>query len=128
MRVPRKNWLEWTVFAIGLLCIGAVVAYLANDALRSSHSAASVIVRLGAMEARDGRRYVPVTLVNSGGEAAAGVQVEVFLERGTRVVESARFVVDLLPPDARREGWVAFDSAAAAGDRVRAGAVAFGTP
>ena len=70
MRLPSKNWLEWSVFAIGLVCIGAVVGYLANDALRSSRSDASVVVRLGAAEDRGGRRYVPVTLVNSGGSHA----------------------------------------------------------
>ncbi len=128
MRVPSKNWLEWTVFAVGLVCIGAVIAHLATDTLRSSRADASVIVRLGPTEARDGRRYVPVTLVNSGGKAAAGIDVEVLLERGTQVVERARFVVDLLPPEGTREGWVAFDSAGAAGDRIRTGAVAFGTP
>ena len=128
MRVPVKNWLEWTVFVIGLFCIGAVVAYLAADALRSAHGGAEVIVRLGEPERRDGRRYVPVTVVNSGGTAADAVQVEVVLERGERLVERAVLLVDLIPRNASREGWVAFDSAAVPGDRIRAGGVAFGQP
>ena len=128
MRIPDKNWLEWMVFAIGVLCIGVVVTFLGKDALVSSRAKAHIVVRLGQSEERAGHRYVPVTLVNSGGEAAAGVQVEVLLERGTEVIERARFVVDLIPRDATREGWVAFDSVAAPGDRIRAGGVAFGTP
>ena len=128
MRIPQKNWLEWMVFAIGLILIGSVVTYLGKDALRSSQPDAHVVVRLGATEARGGHRYVPITLVNSGGRAAAGVHVEVLLERGNDVVERARFVVDLIPRGASREGWVAFDSPAAPGDRIRAGSVAFEAP
>ena len=128
MRIPDKNWLEWIVFAIGVVCIGVVVTFLAKDALEPSRAKAHVVVRLGQAEEREGHRYVPITLVNSGGEAAAGVHVEVLLERGSEVIERARFVVDLLPREATRQGWVAFDSAAAPGDRIRAGGVAFGTP
>ena len=127
MRVPSKNWLEWSVFAIGLLCIGAVVAYLAFDAMRPSRSPAEVIVRLGPVETRAGRGYVPVTVVNSGGDAASGIVVELLLDRGDRVVDRAQFVVDLLPRDATREGWASFDSAAGTGDRIRIGGIAFGT-
>ena len=125
MRIPEKNWLEWTVFVVGLVCIGVVVAFLARGALRSDSDAADVIVRLGRTEQRDGRRYVPVTLVNSGGKAAEAVRVEVVLERGGSVVERAALLVDLLPRNATRDGWVAFDSIGAPGDRIRAGGVAF---
>lgn len=128
MRVPSKNWLEWSVFVIGLLCVGAVVGYLVKEATRESGAAAHLVVRLGPPEDRGGRRYVPVTLVNSGDDAAAGVHVEVLLERGDQVVERARLLVDLVPRHASREGWVAFDSARAPGARIRAGGVAFGKP
>jgi uncharacterized protein (TIGR02588 family) len=128
MRLPEKNWLEWVVFAIGVLCIGAVISLLARDALRSPGAEASVVVRFGEMERRAGHQYVPITVVNSGGQAATGVQVEVLLDRDGQVVDRARFVVDLIPRNARREGWVAFDSAAAPGVRVRTGGVAFEAP
>ena len=128
MKIPRKNWLEWSVFAIGLLCIGLVVGYLIRDAASEAGTPAQVVVRLGDAEQRGGRRYVPVTLINSGGDAAAGVEVEVVLERGDRIVERARLLFDLVPREATREGWVAFDSAAAPGERIRTGGVAFGEP
>lgn len=128
MKIPRKNWLEWSVFAVGLLCIGLVVGYLVRDAASEAGTPAQVVVRLGDAEQRGGRRYVPVTLVNSGGDAAAGVEVEVVLERGDRIVERARLLFDLVPREATREGWVAFDSAAAPGERIRTGGVAFGEP
>lgn len=128
MKIPDKNWLEWSVFAVGLLCIGLVVGYLVRDAASEAGTPAQVVVRLGEAEERGGRRYVPVTLVNSGGDAAAGVEVEVVLERGDRIVERARLLFDLVPRDASREGWVAFDSAAAPGERIRTGGVAFGEP
>ena len=128
MKIPRKNWLEWSVFAIGLLCIGLVVGYLIRDAASEAGTPAQVVVRLGDAEHLGGRRYVPVTLVNSGGDAAAGVEVEVVLERGDRIVERARLLFDLVPREATREGWVAFDSAAAPGERIRTGGVAFGEP
>lgn len=128
MRVPSKNWLEWSVFVVGLLCVGAVVGYLVKEATREPGPAAHIVVRLGAAEERGGRRYVPVTLVNSGEDAVAGVHVEVLLERGRQVVERARLLVDLVPRHASREGWVAFDSAGAPGERIRTGGVAFGKP
>lgn len=128
MKLPAKNWLEWSVFAVGLLCIGLVIGYLVREAVSQSGTPAHIVVRLGEAEQRGGRRYVPVTLVNSGGDAAEGVQVEVVLERGDRIVERARLLFDLVPRDASREGWVVFDSAATPGERIRTGGVAFGEP
>ena len=128
MEIPRKNWLEWSVFVLGLLSIGAVVGYLANDAFDAPRTGAQVVVRLGEPEQREAQSYVPITLTNLGGQAAAGVMVEVLMERGGVVVDRAQFAVDLLPRQSTRSGWAVFDSAPTAGVRARTGGVAFREP
>ena len=108
MRKVQKNWLEWTVFAVGLLLVAATLAYLAYDGATLGDAPPSIEVRLGTPERRAQNFIVPVSIVNRGDLTAEGVEVEVVLRGASE--ERGSFVVAFLPRGATREGWVAFQT------------------
>ncbi|HEX5708519.1 MAG TPA: hypothetical protein VFX96_14545 [Pyrinomonadaceae bacterium] len=102
----EKNWLEWTVFGLGLLLVTGTLGFLVYDGARLGGEPPSIEVKLGTPERRAHNYVVPVTVTNHGDETAEGVVVEVSMEG----VEGERgeFVVAFLPRRSTREGWVAF--------------------
>lgn len=108
MNIPQKNWLEWTVFFIGLGLVGATLGYLVYDALTLGDAPPAFEIRLGLPERRAQNFVIPVSIINRGDEAAAAVRVEVTLERDGEEQIRAEFEIDLAPRHATRLGWVAF--------------------
>ena len=102
----RKNWLEWLVFAAGLLLVSSALGYLVYDGATLGDAPPSIEVRLGEPEPRAQNFIVPVSVVNRGDLTAEGVQVEVVLKGASE--ERSEFVLAFLPRGATREGWVAF--------------------
>jgi uncharacterized protein (TIGR02588 family) len=98
----RKNWLEWTVFAFGLVAVLGTFGYLGYEALAGDVSPPRVAVELGR-PTPDGTRWtVPVRVRNDGGETA-------------QEPETAQLEVAFVPRKSRREGWVTFSRDPAAG-------------
>lgn len=106
MNKPKKNWLEWTVFAIGLMAVASTLAYLVYEGLTLDDRPPQIEVRLGAPVQQADGYTVPVTVSNRGDRAAEGVIIKVFLE-GVET-EEAEFEIAFLPRRATREGWVFF--------------------
>ena len=106
-RRVRKNWLEWTVFGLGLALVTGTLGFLIYDGTTARGRPPSIEVRLGEPHPTDHNFIVPVTLFNHGDETAEGVTVEVTLEAQGEP-ERAEFSVAFLPRRATREGWVAF--------------------
>jgi uncharacterized protein (TIGR02588 family) len=108
-RRPRKNMLEWLVFAASLLVIGAVVGILAHEELTVGDEPARMQVLLGEPRQEETLFVVPVVVANKGGKAAAGVRVEVVLEfsGGT---ERVSFDLPHAPAGSMRRGEAAFRS------------------
>ena len=108
----QKNWLEWSVFALGLVLVAGTLGYLFYDAARMSRRPPTIEVRLGAPEQTPHNFIVPVHVTNHGDSTAEGVQIEVTLEaaEGEEAKEEERgeFAVAFLPRRAERSGWVAF--------------------
>jgi uncharacterized protein (TIGR02588 family) len=112
----QKNWLEWTVFACGLVLVVATLGYLAYEGATMGNDPPSIEVRLGTPEQRTHNFIVPVTVTNHGDETAEGVTVEVTLEndagRGEGGVAGepvrGEITIAFLPRRATREGWVTF--------------------
>ncbi len=108
----QKNWLEWSVFAVGLVLVLAVLAYLTYEGLTMGNDPPSIEVRLGTPEPRAHNFIVPVTVINHGDETAEGITIEVTLENAGvgGAVEPVRgeLTVAFLPRRATREGWVTF--------------------
>ena len=79
---PQKNWLEWSVFAVGLALLLAIVGYLVARALGDGSEPAALHVEVGeAWSPPDAPalHVVSVTVRNNGGRSAAEVDVEVVL-------------------------------------------------
>ena len=109
----QKNWLEWMIFACGLVLVVLTLGYLAYEGATMGNDPPSIEVRLGAPEQRAHNFIVPVTVTNHGDETAEGVTVEVTLENaagGDSKGEPVRgeLTIAFLPRRATREGWVAF--------------------
>ena len=104
----RKNWLEWSVFATGLMLLLLLIVYLVYDAVMLGDTPPVIDVQLGVTETRDGDFLVPVTLHNEGDETAENVTVEVVLLSGDVEVETAQIDFDFVPRNSTRSGWVTF--------------------
>ncbi|HEV2765841.1 MAG TPA: hypothetical protein VGV38_22840 [Pyrinomonadaceae bacterium] len=104
----EKNWLEWTVFGVGLALVLGTLGFLVYDGARAIDAQPDVKIRLGAVEQRGEQFVVPVVVTNEGEATAEGVQVEVVLEQDGEQLERGEFAVAFLPRRAKREGWVAF--------------------
>jgi len=109
MNKIQKNWLEWVVFALGLVLVSAALGYLIYAGASMGREPPSLEVRLGTPEQRQYNFIVPVTVVNHGDETAEGVHIEVVLESGGEEKARGELDVPFLPRHATREGWVAFE-------------------
>lgn len=122
-----KNWLEWTVFAVGLVLVVATLGFLVRESLVGAGGAPDVVARLGAPKPSAGGFMVPVEVVNVGKGAAEDVQVTVILALPEGEPEEAELDIAFLPRDSRRNGWVTFRSDPGRGS-LRLGPIAFEAP
>lgn len=129
MKLPEKNWLEWTVFFAGACLIVAVLGFLIYDAAMLGNAPPMIEVRLGAAEMRANNFVVPVTVINHGDQTAEGVQVEVELRTSAEGGEPERveFEIPFLPRRATREGFVTFRRDPRAG-AIEARVTGYGKP
>ena len=110
----EKNWVEWIVFAVGLVLVLSALGYLAYEGATMGNDPPSIEVRLGTPEQRTHNFIVPVTVTNHGDETAEGITVEVTLENagggdsGAGEPVRGELTIAFLPRRATREGWVAF--------------------
>jgi uncharacterized protein (TIGR02588 family) len=104
----RKNWLEWSVFAVGLVLVVSVLAYLAYEGATMGSEPPSLEVRLGTPEPRTHNFIVPVTVINHGDATAEGVRLEVLMEKAETEPARGELTIPFLPRRATREGFVTF--------------------
>jgi uncharacterized protein (TIGR02588 family) len=128
MKKPKKNWLEWAVFALSLALVLSTLAYLAYDAATMTDAPPSIEVSTGEPQQRPHNFIVPVTLTNHGDQTAEGVVVEVVLESGGEEKERAEFAVAFLPRRSTREGWVAFQTDPRTVERTKARVLGYEKP
>jgi uncharacterized protein (TIGR02588 family) len=127
MKLPQKNWLEWSVFAVGLLLVAGVIGYLVYDAATLGDAPPSMVVRLGAPEQRSNMYAIPVAVTNQGDQTAEGVVVEVLLERGEEQ-EQAQFEIAFVPRRSTRTGWVVFRTDPRGADQITGHVLGFEAP
>ena len=114
MKAPRKNALEWTVFFVSLVVIGAVVAALVMFELQRTDAPPELLVSVdGGRRAGDGYA-VRVVVENRGGRTAANVSVEVVVD-GSADGQRGELVLPFVPHGGTRHGEVMFTSEPAAG-------------
>lgn len=112
MNKLQKNWLEWSVFVVGLVLVLGTLGYLGYDAIAHGNDVARLEVRLGKPKeaGTTAMKYfiVPVTVVNTGDKTAEGVVIEVTIEKAAKEVESAEFEIAFVPRHSQAEGQVIF--------------------
>ena len=102
-----KNALEWAVFAISCLLVVTTLVILTMDAATVGKTPAKITVQPGQAYLENGRLWVPLEITNSGGQAAARIEVEA--SRPSQGGEApAAFSIDYLPRGATRKGQVSF--------------------
>lgn len=109
MNVPRKNWLEWSVFTAGLLLLLCTTGYLVYEALVHGREPAALSVTLGdpwSPEADPSSTVVPVIVRNDGGHTAVDVTVEVVL--AAEGAERRQLVFAFVPRHSSRSGALIF--------------------
>ena len=104
----QKNWVEWTVFAAGLVLVVSTLAYLIYDGATMGSDPPSLEVRLGAPEQRTHNFIVPVAVTNHGDATAEGITIEVLMETGGAEPARGELTIAFLPRRATREGFVTF--------------------
>ena len=103
---PKKNTLEWAVFAASAILVAAVAAVLVVSGARSAHTPPTLAIELGAAE-RDGDAFrIPIKVRNTGDETAEQARIEVELTAGSEIVERAELTFAFIPKRSAREGWV----------------------
>lgn len=108
MNKLQKNWLEWIVFAIGLVLVVFTLAYLIYAGATFGEAPPRLEVRLGTVQESTSNFIVPVTVINHGDETAAGVHIEVVMESGDEEKERGEIEIAFVPRHSKREGWVTF--------------------
>jgi len=107
MTAPQKNWIEWSVFALGALLITFVVGFLVYESATIGNAPPDIRVQIGPAEPRTGYFAVPVETTNLGDQTAEGVHIEVTLKAGDKE-ETGDFDIAFLPRRGSREAWVTF--------------------
>ena len=115
MNIPRKNILEWSVFALGLALVTAVLWFLIRTGFTVAHTPADPIAYAGEPVRTQDGYLLPVTLKNRGGSTAEEVGVEVTLAGASGEPETGEFSVPFLPRHATRSGSVVFQGDPAKG-------------
>jgi uncharacterized protein (TIGR02588 family) len=106
----QKNWVEWTVFAAGLVLVLSALSYLVYEGATMGGDPPNLEVSLGAPEQRAHNFIVPVTVTNHGDATAEGITIEVLMETGdTEEPARGELTIAFLPRRATREGFVTFD-------------------
>ena len=103
----RKNALEWTVFAISLALILAVVAVLLRSGATTGKAPPALTVFTGDTSPVAGGHQIPVRIRNDG-QSVEEARIEVSLMQGETLVERAELMIAFLPEKSEREGWVVF--------------------
>lgn len=127
MARPQKNWLEWTVFGVGLVLVLGTLGFLVRESLLAAGGTPEVVARLGPPKASAGGYMVPVEVANLGRGTAEDVKVTVVLEPPQGEPEEAELDIAFLPRDSRRNGWVTFRTDPSRGT-LRLGPMAFEVP
>jgi uncharacterized protein (TIGR02588 family) len=106
--MPEKNWLEWVVFAIGLVLVLATLGFLVRQSIVAEGGPPEVVARLGEPRPSQGGYLVPVEVANRGQTTAEDVLVPIVLDLPDGKSEAAELTIAFLPRGSMREGWVSF--------------------
>ncbi len=127
MNKPPKNWLEWSVFALGLVLVAGILGYLVWYALTLEGRPPIISVETGQPRHQADSYVVPVMVANEGDQTAEHVQIEVWISVAGVELETATIELDFVPSRSKREAWASFVNDPAK-NQVRARIVSYQKP
>lgn len=102
-----KNLLEWTVFALSIVLVGAIMVVLGLDVLRWKEEPARLEIAKGDAKVEHGQLRVPIHVTNRGETVAINVSLEV-ADTSSDQGKIATVSFDFVPRGATRKGMVIF--------------------
>ncbi len=106
--MPEKNALEWSVFAVSLALVLAIAGFLLYDAFGGAPAGPPLLlVQTGEPRPEGDLLTVPVTVENTGEQAAEQVLVVIAVRQAGGVEETAELTFDLIPRRSSEQGQVA---------------------
>lgn len=124
----KKNFLEWTVFAISLLLVAAILGYLAFQVYTEKEETPDILVETKPDPSDNNPYRYLVTVQNIGGQTAENVTIEVAVKKNGQDVEKNELQIAFVPKESEREGWVNFSKDPAQADTVEAHVISFKKP
>lgn len=105
---PERNRLEWLVFALSLVLLLSVAAYLGRSAWLAGHELPQLELSAGnALRCPTGF-MVEVTVRNRGDQTAESVEVEGTLKPPRGDGENSSFTLEAVPRRTQESGWMVF--------------------
>jgi uncharacterized protein (TIGR02588 family) len=123
-----KNPLEWTVFAVSLLLIVAILGYLGYHAFTYVPTSPDIQVTYRPDPSEQAPHRYHVAIVNLGSETAEEVLIEMALQKEGEDMEAAELQIPFAPRESKREGWVIFKTDPATADSVAIRVVSYKKP
>jgi uncharacterized protein (TIGR02588 family) len=127
MNILQKNWLEWSVFVIGLVLVTSVFGYLVYDALTLGERPPMMAIQIGVPERQGQHIVVPIAVTNQGDQPADDVIVEVTYE-GDQEPQQSQFEIAFLPRSATGAAWASFETGSGAIGQFKARVIGYGKP
>lgn len=116
------------MFVVSLLLVLSILAYLSYQTYIDVPSTPDLVVRYYPDPTDNAPQRYRVEVYNEGGETAEEVQIELTLEKGGEVLESAQLNIAFAPKNSMREGWVNFKEDPMQADTLAARVMSYKRP
>ncbi|MCX2740855.1 hypothetical protein [Pontibacter anaerobius] len=124
----KKNWLEWSVFALSIVLVLGILVYLAYQAFTHKASTPDLYVQVWSDPSANAPNRYHILLENKGGATAEEVTIELVLVQGGKEVEKAQLQIPFAPQESKREGWVNFTNNPIKADTIVSRVVSYKKP
>lgn len=114
----QKNKLEWSVFAVSVLLLVGLVAYLTYESFVHKPSPPDLEVSYTKESSKRNPFAYKLILWNHGEETAEDVMIEASLVRNDSVIERSQLQIAFSPKRSKREGWINFSTDPAQADSI----------
>ena len=99
---------SWVLASLGLALVAGSAGFLLYEAFAGDTSPPDLVIEAGDAVPGDGGYLVPIRVINRGGLAAAGVEVEGVLQSGNVTEETSSTTIDYVPAGSEREAGLLF--------------------
>lgn len=124
----KKNFLEWAVFAIGLLLVLSALGYLSYKTFTNKTTPPEIEVKFWEDPSEAAPYRYAVEVNNKGGETAEEVTVELVQKKDNAPIETSALKLAFVPKDSKREGWLNFHHDPKKADTLYVRVVSFSKP